>query len=166
MKRFSLSVLKVLICVVLISAHLYSVDAKKVSTRLSAPSSSLTQRSSRHKVKSSNRSEMSKIKGKINFMAYDKKTGAAKETFFVDNGSDLNLSGIEVEITYLSSAGRQIHKRKVEINQDFPARETRKVDIPSWDAQKSFHYINSVPSPKGSTPYSVRFKVLSYTKAP
>lgn len=108
---------------------------------------------------------MAKIAGKINFMAYDKKTGASKETFFIDNGSDISLAGVEIEISYFNSSGHLIHKREAEIFQDLPSNETRKVDIVSWDTQKSYHYINSIPSPKGSTPYTVRFKVLSYTPA-
>ena len=140
------------------------INARKVTTKLNAPTNSLKKKAERHKSSTADKSAREKIAGKLNFMGYDKKTSAAKETFFVDNGSDISLSGLDLEISYFNSAGKLIHKRKVEINEYFPAKETRKVDIPSWDTQKSYHYVNSVPGGKGSVPYTVRFKVLSFTE--
>ena len=152
---------------VLVSLSLASpgIDAKRVTSKFNAPASTIKEKAKRHKVGRSNKEGMEKIAGKINFIGYDKKTNAAKETFFVDNSSDINLSSLEIEISYYNKAGKQIHKRKVEINQLIPSKETRMVDIPSWDTQKSFHYTNSTASSKGSTPYTVRFKVISYTPA-
>lgn len=138
--------------------------ARKVTTKLNAPTNSLKKKAEKHKSSTTDKSAREKIAGKLNFMGYDKKTSAAKETFFVDNGSDISLSGLDLEISYFNSAGKLIHKRKVEINEYFPAKETRKVDIPSWDSQKSFHYVNSVPGGKGSISYTVKFKVISFTE--
>lgn len=138
-------------------------QAKKVSTKLNAPTTSLQTKNDRHKIRGAEHIAQDKIAGKLTFMAYDKKTGSSKETFFIDNGSDTSLSGLELEISYYNSSGKMIHKRKVDISQYLPAKETRKVDISSWDTQKSYHYINSVPSAKGSTVYTVRFKVISLT---
>lgn len=143
-----------------------SADAKKISTRVNAPKEdSAANYAVKLKTYPYHETEFEKISGDLTFMAYDKKAGSDKETFFVDNGSDENLSAIEIEISYFNKEGKLIHKRTVEVKQDFPHKETRKVDISSWDKQKSYHYINSVPSTKGSTPYTVRFKVLSFIKS-
>lgn len=147
--------------VLVLSFTLYLPSAGKVTTKVTAPTTSKKHKTEKLKIKTDTHTEMAKIAGKLTFMAYDKKTGAAKETFFIDNGSDTNLSGLELEISYFNSAGKLIHKRTVEISQPLPAKETRKVDIVSWDTQKSYHYVNSISSSKGSTPYTVRFKVLS-----
>ena len=136
-------------------------EAKRISTKIKAPASSYRD-TIKLKTYPHHESEFEKVNDHLAFMAYDKKGSASKETFFVDNGSNENLSAIEIEISYYNSAGKQSHRRTVEINQDFPAKETRKVDIPSWDTQKSYHYINSLPSQKGSTPYTVKFRVLSF----
>ena len=141
---------------------LLGLSAKKVTTRIMAPVLDKTEQTFRLKTYPHHMSEFEKVSEYLTFMAYDKKANASKETFFVDNGSEIPLSAIEVEISYYNSKGKLIHKRTVEISQEFPAKETRRVDIDSWDKQKSFHYINSVPSTKGSTPYTVRFKVLSF----
>ena len=139
-----------------------TVHSKKVSTRIKAPVPDKKETERVMRTYPHHLSEFEKVAEKLTFMAYDKKASADKETFFLDNGSDKSLSVVEIEISYFNAAKKQIHKRVVELSQDFPAKETRRVDIPSWDLQKSFHYINSVPSKKGSTPYTVRFKVLSF----
>ena len=153
----------VIICLLAVSPLSIScpANARKVTTKVSAPAAAGKKEKKQKLFRSGNHAEMAGIAGKLNFMAYDKKTGASKETFFIDNGSDKSLKGIELEISYFNSKGKLIHRRTVEISQPIPAKETRKVDIASWDTQKSYHYINSVPSQKGSTPYTVRFKVLS-----
>lgn len=155
-----------LITVVLIFLSLVlTAEAKKVTTKLTAPKTILAEKRKSHKTRPGEERNKESIAGKLTFMAYDKKSSASKETFFIDNGSNIPLSSLELEITYFTTNGKQIHKRMVEINQELPAKEARKVDIPSWDTQKSFHYINSVPGAKGSSPYTVKFRVLSYTKA-
>lgn len=139
--------------------------AKKVSTRIKAPTLNPEDMMQKIRTYPFHITEFERVNDQLTFMAYDKKASADKETFFVDNGSDATLTALEIEISYFNGSGKLIHKRSVEILQEFPARETRKVDIASWDKQKSFHYINSVPSTKGSTPYTVRFKVLSFVES-
>lgn len=139
-----------------------ALDAKKVTTKLRVPKQELNEPKEKQCIYPKNEKEFRKVVDHLTFMGYDKKTSASKETFFVDNGSDENISSIEIEISYFNKEGKLIHKRTVDLEQEFPSKETRKVDIQSWDSQKSFHYINSVSSPKGSTPYTVKFRVLSF----
>lgn len=138
-----------------------SGEARKVTTRLKAPkTTSAAQEKGR--IYPRHKKEFADVADRLTFMAYDKKASSDKETFFVDNGSKKDLNLIEIEITYYNMEGKQVHRRVVELTETFPANETRRVDIKSWDTQKSFHYINSVPSRSGSTPYNVKFKVLSF----
>lgn len=144
------------------SASFPMAEARKVSTRVTAPPRDPEEMTAPLRTYPRHISEFDKVSQSLTFMAYDKKASADKETFFVDNGSSVALSALEIEISYFNTEGKQIHRRSVELRQEFPAKETRRVDIASWDLQKSFHYINSVPSSKGSSPYTVRFKVLSF----
>lgn len=144
------------------SSGLFGVKAKKVTTRFKAPATTEREYETALRKYPHNKTEFELVVDRLNFIAYDKKASSGVETFFVDNGSEKDLSSIELEITYYASTGIQIHKRTVSLNHLFPAKESRKVDIKSWDKQHGFHYINSVPSIKGSTPYTVSFKVLSF----
>lgn len=158
--------LKTLLAVSLLCITFANTDAKKVTTRFKAPAEDTSNRFAGLKKYPHHTTEFERVSENLTFMAYDKKASSDKETFFVDNGSSVALDIIEVEISYFNSDGSLIHRRSVELQQNFPAKETRKVDIASWDKQKSFHYINSVPSAKGSTPYTVRFKILSFLESP
>lgn len=166
MKRIGRLNLILLAIILALGMAASDAEARKVTTRLKAPTATKEQRRESRKVTARNAEEFDTVRKNLTFVGYDKKTSAAKETFFVDNSSDTSLSSLELEISYYNPTGRLIHKRKVEIKENFQSKETRKVDIPSWDTQKSFHYEKSVPSTKGSTPYTVKFKVVSFIKAP
>lgn len=148
-----------LICISGCNTH-----AKKVTTKLKAPVEKESVISNRYKTYPHHATEFEMVSNHLVFIAYDKKANASKETFFVDNGSDFDLKSLDLEISYYNENGKLIHKRTIELDIEFPHKETRKVDISSWDTQKSYHYINSVPSTKKSTPYTVKFRILSFTK--
>lgn len=148
---------------ILISAAVTG-QAKKITTRLKAPAHDKQELTEKLKVRPGNE-DFKIVSDSLIFLAYDKKGSSTTETFFIDNTSSANLSELEIEISYYNEGGKLIHRRTEEIRQQFPAKESGKVDIPTWDKQKSYHYTNSVPSAKGSTPYTVRFRVLSFTYA-
>lgn len=147
----------------LFGAFFGNIEAKKVTTKVKAPKPKTGVVYKDKKKTRGEAEDFQDVISKLIFLGYDKKTAAAHETFFIENRSDVPLSAIELEISYYNAAGKQIHKRKETISGEFPAGETRMVDIQSWDKQKSFHYAKSISSKTGSTPYTVRFKVLSYT---
>lgn len=137
------------------------ISARKVTTKLKAPKPEKRKDARDKTLSSANGSEFEMIADKLNFLAYDKRTSAGKETFFVENGSETEIKSMEVEISYFINGEKLIHSRKVTVNGPFPPHETRKVDIKSWDTQKSFHYAGSAASKSGSTPYIVKFRILT-----
>lgn len=93
---------------------------------------------------------------KLILSGFDKKNSSSKESFFITNRSGYSVERIFLTFTYLTSDGRMLHKRAIELDMEIPPGETRKTDIPSFDTQKSFHYIHSpAPTRKPSTPFSV-----------
>ncbi len=98
----------------------------------------------------------------IHFSGYDKKATSDKESFFVTNRTDRKLCGIDITILYQTTDGRLLHRRIEKINCEILPGETEKIDIPSWDSQKSFHYYLSPPPKRRiSTPYVVQFETES-----
>lgn len=92
------------------------------------------------------------------FSGYDKKASADKESFFVSNKSDRTLTGISLYMVYLTTDSMQLHKRWVSVRCHIPAGETAKVDVKTWDTQKSFYYyLSDAPRRSRATPYMVRF---------
>lgn len=141
----------------------FQTEGKKVTTRLTAPKEKPAVKE-KHKITSKSGEEFEEVASKLVFLGYDKKTSSAMESFFVENNSTESIKNLEIEISYFSLEGKQLHKRIVTIDRSFPHGETRQVDIKSWDRQKSFHYEHSTASKNGSTPYRVRFKVMSFEK--
>lgn len=97
----------------------------------------------------------------IRFYGFDKTVGSSIESFFIVNGLDSPLVGLEIEITYVDMKGRQLHKRSVTVECDIPAGETKRVDTKSWDTQKSFYFYQSVKPKRQATPFDVRLRLLS-----
>lgn len=165
------SLLRILsISLLMVSGLCCSSDAKKVTSKLSAPKEETQKKTTKNDKSGSSlqpdivltpdSAEFADIAKKVNFLAYDKKASSAKETFFVDNNSSDDIICLDIEISYYTNSGKLIHKREETLTEIFPSGESRKVDIASWDTQKSFHYHKSTPSKKGSTPYSVKIRVL------
>lgn len=99
----------------------------------------------------------------IHFAGYDKNQSSNKESFFVSNNSKYSLLKIKIEIEYLTIDGRQLHKRLLSKDLFITANETRKIDIPSWDTQKSFYYFRSQPARHPGNSYKVRIHPLQLT---
>lgn len=97
----------------------------------------------------------------IRFYGFDKTVGSSIESFFISNGLEETLAGVEVEITYLDMKGRQLHKRSVKIDCDIPAGETKRTDVKSWDTQKSFYFHQSVKPKRQATPFNVQLSLVS-----
>ena len=99
----------------------------------------------------------------IRFYGFDKTITSSIESFFISNGLQDTLTGLEVEITYSDMKGRQLHKRSVHVDCDIPSGETKRIDIKSLDTQKSFYFHKSLRPKRQATPYDVTLRPLSVT---
>lgn len=89
----------------------------------------------------------------VAFSGYDKPAQASKEVFFITNNTDRTMSGVNLYLEYLDLEGRQLHKRFLRLTCAIPPGETRMAEVPSWDTNHSFHFIDSKDSKRGSVPY-------------
>lgn len=95
------------------------------------------------------------------FTGFDKNQNSSKESFFIINNTDRELTGVTLYIDYTTPDGRQLNKRFIKLSCSIPPGETRKADIPSWDTQHSFYYIKSQPSRKAGNPFEIRFDPIA-----
>ncbi len=101
------------------------------------------------------------IRNLIRFYGFDKTVTSSKESFFVVNGLDNQISVMTVEITYFDMQGRQLHQALLSIDCDIPAGETRRVDIKTWDTQKAFYFHQSAKPRRQATPFDVTITLKS-----
>ena len=166
-------------CVVLSIAAPFSIEGKKVRQSLKIDSKNSAKKSNKEK---NNEAQEKRIwvNGRdtlflssdktgfiltesIRFTGYDKNVGSSKETFHVVNGSHQDLTGMTIELTYKDMQGRMLHSRKLTVKCEIPKEETRKIDISSWDTQKSFYYFLSNEPQKVASPYQVEIRLLAFT---
>lgn len=94
--------------------------------------------------------------GMVLFAGYDKALRASKETVFVTNlMNDTTVEALWFSVTYLDTAGRELHRLQREVRASIPPGATRRLDFPSWDVQRSFYYVGSPPRRSRAIPYTV-----------
>lgn len=139
------------------------IEARKIRTKLPAAKSLSAERVADGKV-TANRDTTStwrSIEKAIRFYGFDKTVSSGVESFFIINGLDSTLTKIGVDILYLDMKGRELHRRECLIDCTVPARETRRVDVKTWDTQKSFYYHKSAKPKRQATPFDVKIELTS-----
>lgn len=101
------------------------------------------------------------LAGKIRFSGFDKTPSSNKESFFITNSTDSIMKGLTVEIEYTDLKERLLHKRSVAIDCDIPPKDTRRVDVPTWDIQHAFRHYRCSPTKRPTTPFRVKIIPLS-----
>ena len=96
----------------------------------------------------------------IRFAGYEKEINSTKESFIIINSSPVDISELEIEIIYQDINSRMLHKRKEFLTVDVPSGENRKIDISSWDSQKTYYYHLGNRPKKTATPYKVKIVPL------
>lgn len=89
------------------------------------------------------------------FSGFDKKRNNSRESFFIINGSAKPLAGVLIALEYRTPDGRMLHRRYVLISTLIPPHETKKVDLQSWDTQRSFYYLKSESDSSRGNPFDV-----------
>lgn len=95
----------------------------------------------------------------VRLYGYDKPLRSRRETVFVTNMTEHDITAVSVTTQYIDGKGRRFHETKRRIAVDVPPGGTRKADFPSWDTQQSFYYIGSKRPRTQGTPYSIRQSV-------
>ena len=152
---------------VLILYPFSSMDARKIKTRHTV--AKVAEKDSEYRQKADRRVRLttdsidfeSIIRPAVRFYGFDKTIGSSMESFFITNGLDSSIEGMEISITYYDMKGRQLHRRDTRIDCYVAAGETIRTDIKSWDTQKSFYFHRSVKPKRQATPFDVKIELVS-----
>lgn len=97
----------------------------------------------------------------ISFLGYEKEINSNHETFLIKNNSEARIMAFKIKIIYKDLKDRMFHSRIIDNECDIPPKETRKIDINTWDKQKTYYYYLGNEPRKVATPYKVEFSLLS-----
>lgn len=92
----------------------------------------------------------------IRFCGYEKTLRSSRETIFIENLSDSVINKIKFTINYLDTSDRLIHSRSLWHDVEIPPFQARRIDIPSWDRQKTYYYKRGTMPRKSATPYDIK----------
>lgn len=141
----------------------FAVDGKKTTIKLKTPVEKTSKGATKYESISREEGDTSAWAGdSVIFTGYDKKATANRESVFVINRTGRNIIMLRAILTYFDMKGRLLHKRQETIYSKIPAGETRKIDISTWDTQKSFYYISSGAPRRQATPYTVKITLLEF----
>lgn len=91
----------------------------------------------------------------VTFSGYEKTLRASRETLFITSHADRPICRISFTISYFDNIGRMLHSRRQDMSVDVPSGETRRIDFPTWDTQRTT-YFSGGPRPRnGGIPYTV-----------
>lgn len=97
----------------------------------------------------------------IRITGYEKPLQASRETVFLRNDSQSFLESIQLEITYKTIDGKELHKRTITLSAQIQPDERRMLTFKSWDINRLFYYHLNVPNTsKQATPYTVTIRPL------
>lgn len=99
----------------------------------------------------------------LKISGYDKPLYSRRETFFVANRYNRDISSLKIELNYYDETGRQLHAVTRWVKCSVPAHSTRQVYLSSWDKQFSFYYYRSAKPRRQATPYKVTHRILAVT---
>lgn len=99
----------------------------------------------------------------VTLAGYDKPLRSRRESFFATNPDSVRtVCHLWLTATYYDLSGRMLHRRNVAVDCMLPPGQTRRLEIPSWDSQRSFYYYLSEPPVRASgVPYKVTMGIDS-----
>lgn len=92
----------------------------------------------------------------VRLFGYEKTVNATRETVFVENLTGQPVTAVSFTIRYLDADGRMIHQRTVSRHRvNIPAGEIRRIDIRSWDTQRTHYYVGGPRPRRNAKPFDV-----------
>ncbi|MDE6097764.1 MAG: hypothetical protein K2G24_02640 [Muribaculaceae bacterium] len=94
---------------------------------------------------------------------FEKTLRSSIESVFLTNHTDDTVRKVCLDIEYLDTNGRQLHRRNEHFSVEIPPKSTRRLEFRSFDRQNVFYYhLSSRPRTRSNaTPFKVRLRVDS-----
>ncbi len=136
-----------------------SSGSAKASKQAKGAVSKNTALTDKEEIEMADSEELDRIRPFILFSGYDHKASASDESVCITNNSDITLSSLTLDITYLDTQGRMIHRRDVSFNCNIPPGETRTISFRHYDRHKTLYYVRSTAPRSGGMPYDILISI-------
>ncbi len=86
-------------------------------------------------------------------------------TLALKNNSSVEVKNVVFMITYLDMAGNELDYEEFARNVSIAPGMTKKIDVPAYEYNRSYHYYKSKDRPGGSPAFKIKFLLKDYNVA-
>lgn len=86
----------------------------------------------------------------------------SRGTIALKNNTDEEIHNVDFQITYLDMSGAPLDYENYSKEISIAPGMTKKVDIPAYEHNRSYHYYKSEGSPSGSPAFKIEFQLKDY----
>lgn len=86
----------------------------------------------------------------------------SKGTLALKNNSSEEVKNVVFLITYLDMSGKEMDYKEFTKRVSIAPGMTKKLDVPAYEHDRSYHYYKSENSPTGSPAFKVKFQLKDY----
>ena len=98
----------------------------------------------------------------ITMVSYEQGWLDSKGTLALKNNSSKEVKNVVFLITYLDMSGKEMDYKEFTKRVSIAPGMTKKLDVPAYEHDRSYHYYKSENSPTGSPAFKVKFQLKDY----
>jgi len=98
----------------------------------------------------------------ITMVSYEQSWRDSEGTLALKNNTNEDIKNVVFVITYLDMSGQELDYQEFAEDIDIAPGMTRKLDIPAYEHDRSYHYYKSENSPTGSPSFKIKFQLKDY----
>ena len=98
----------------------------------------------------------------ITMVSYEQGWLDSKGTLALKNNSSEEVKNVVFLITYLDMSGKEMDYKEFTKRVSIAPGMTKKLDVPAYEHDRSYHYYKSENSPTGSPAFKVKFQLKDY----
>ena len=100
----------------------------------------------------------------VAMVAYDQSWDDWKGTLALRNNTDVQISNVTYQITYLDMNGKELDYKEFTSEVEIAPGKTKKVNIPAYEHERSYSYYKSKGDYSDPHKFKISFSVVSYNK--
>lgn len=98
----------------------------------------------------------------ITLVSYEQGWIDVNGTLALKNNTNEDIRNLSFQITYLDMSGNPLDYKDFKIHVSIASGMTRKLDIPSYEYNRNYHYYKSENKPGGSPAFKIKFTLKDY----
>ena len=100
----------------------------------------------------------------VSMVSYEQGWLDSRGTLALKNNTSENIHNVTFQITYLDMSGNALDYEEYYEEVEIAPGMTKKIDIPAYEYERSYHYYKSENRPSGSPAFKINFELKDFNK--